>query len=501
MAQWAMGAESRLFHPKETDQSMTIYRPYYERFVLLCLDICTFYVSLCLAFATRKLLDPFLPYDIAFTLTHFVKMVWIPLLVFLNFFLAKMYVQRKSFWDETHDIVTAISLSFLSILAVVSLGKFSVDVSRVLIILFFFYSLILFPMNRFLLKIGLHWTGVWKEKIIILGAGRTGTSVARGLTKDRYLGYDIVGLLDDDPDKIGTSIVVDGMKSYPVLGPISAFDDHARSFKLSAAVIAMPSMPPDQLSALTSHVQRMLRCVFVVPEIKGVALTNTTLYHIFVEQLFMLRVNNNLQSLSNKFLKFCFDLGLAILLLPFFCVLFACIALAIKLDSKGSVFFTQVRMGKGGAVFNCFKFRTMYTDADQRLCDHLATNPKAKEEFKKYRKLKGRDPRVTRVGHILRKTSLDELPQIINVLVGDMSFVGPRPYMPEERQDMGDYTDIIFETRPGLTGLWQVSGRNLLEFGDRLRLDSWYVLNWSLWLDFVIIMRSVKVVLSMKGAY
>jgi len=143
----------------------------------------------------------------------------------------------------------------------------------------------------------------------------------------------------------------------------------------------------------------------------------------------------------------------------------------------------------------------MYLNSDEILQEFLEKNPEAKKEWDKYKKLKSYDPRVTKIGKFLRATSLDELPQIFNVLKGDMSLVGLRPYLPREISDMGEYKDIILLTRPGITGLWQISGRNELTFQDRLKLDTWYVLNWSLWLDIVILFKTIKVVLKREGAY
>ena len=143
----------------------------------------------------------------------------------------------------------------------------------------------------------------------------------------------------------------------------------------------------------------------------------------------------------------------------------------------------------------------MYLNSDEILQEFLEKNPEAKKEWDKYKKLKSYDPRVTKIGKFLRATSLDELPQIFNVLKGDMSLVGLRPYLPREISDMGEYKDIILLTRPGITGLWQISGRNELTFQDRLKLDTWYVLNWSLWLDIVILFKTIKVVLNREGAY
>jgi Undecaprenyl-phosphate galactose phosphotransferase WbaP len=179
----------------------------------------------------------------------------------------------------------------------------------------------------------------------------------------------------------------------------------------------------------------------------------------------------------------------------------ALFSLLIKLDSRGSVFFIQGRMGRNRSTFKCIKFRTMFIDGDVRLRDYLESNKAAKDEWGKFAKLRSFDPRVTRVGNFLRKLSLDELPQLFNVLLGQMSLVGPRPYLPQERKEIGKDPDLILETPPGISGLWQVSGRSELSFNERVALDTWYIRNWSLWLDAVILLKTFKAVLTGKGAY
>jgi lipopolysaccharide/colanic/teichoic acid biosynthesis glycosyltransferase len=173
------------------------------------------------------------------------------------------------------------------------------------------------------------------------------------------------------------------------------------------------------------------------------------------------------------------------------------IMLLIKLDSPGPIFFVQKRPGYKGRPFSIYKFRTMYIDAERRLSE---MSPHLRREFEMHGKIKD-DPRVTRVGLWLRKFSLDELPQLWNVLWGEMSLVGPRAYLMSQLSQVGSYKNIISQALPGMTGIWQVSGRSELTFEERLEMDSYYVKNWSIWLDLYIIARTVWVVLSGKGAY
>jgi lipopolysaccharide/colanic/teichoic acid biosynthesis glycosyltransferase len=176
------------------------------------------------------------------------------------------------------------------------------------------------------------------------------------------------------------------------------------------------------------------------------------------------------------------------------------IALVIRLENTGPVLFSQTRLGWRGSRFQALKFRTMYVDAERRLANILETDQDARAEYETFRKLRD-DPRLTRVGRFLRRYSLDELPQLINVLRGEMSVVGPRPYMPRELPAMGSATTIILSGMPGLTGLWQVSGRNSLSFEQRLSLDMQYVRRYSVVLDASILLRTLNVVWTGEGAF
>jgi Undecaprenyl-phosphate galactose phosphotransferase WbaP len=189
-------------------------------------------------------------------------------------------------------------------------------------------------------------------------------------------------------------------------------------------------------------------------------------------------------------------LPLLVLLSPLFLV----VALLVRFSSRGPVLFRQRRIGRGRRLFDCLKFRTMYQDSEQRLTDMLAGDEHVRVEWLKYARITN-DPRVTPIGRLLRRSSLDELPQLWNVLRGEMAWVGPRPYLPVESDRIGDSLDTIVRVRPGMTGLWQVSGRTSLPFTERLTLDEYYIRNWSLWMDFSILLRTLRAVVSGRGAY
>jgi len=193
------------------------------------------------------------------------------------------------------------------------------------------------------------------------------------------------------------------------------------------------------------------------------------------------------------------DIGLALVCGVLALPLLLAIVVLILLESPGGIFFAQTRVGLGGRPFKLWKFRTMVRNAEERLAEYLAVHPEMREEWDRTQKLRN-DPRVTRVGRILRKTSLDELPQMWNVLRGEMSLVGPRPIVFEEVSRYGDHFSLYARVRPGFTGLWQVSGRNDTSYSQRVALDSYYVRNWSLRLDFSILARTLPLVLG-RGAY
>lgn len=203
--------------------------------------------------------------------------------------------------------------------------------------------------------------------------------------------------------------------------------------------------------------------------------------------------------ITYSFLKRTVDITASATALLLLSPVFLVTSLAIRKDSDGPAMFTQKRIGKDGKLFEIYKFRTMVPDADKKLFELLDKDEKAREEYKVNKKLKN-DPRITKVGNLLRKTSIDELPQLINVLKGDMSLVGPRPYLPREKEDMGDYYNTIIESKPGITGLWQVSGRSNTTFEERLHFDEEYNEKKSFTYDMGLLVKTVGSVVKGDGA-
>lgn len=469
---------------------------------LLCLDVAAFYSSLLAAYYLRSLLDSVTPYliPLQLSLTHFLLLWWmpVPFLAFIGY--ERLYVRRLPFWDEARSMLKAVSAASVMMLAVVTLGKMSDTISRPVIVFLWFFGLVFFPLFRLAGKKALHAAGLWRENVIIIGAGQAGIETAKGISAQTHLGYHLIGFLDDGEDKIGKQITISG-NAYKVFGKVRNFKKFITLLNVSTVIIAIPSLPVDKLAKLTNHVQKFTRNILLIPDVKGIALVNTELHHLFVQQLFLLKINNNLRSPVNRFIKRTFDVLVAVLFLPLLVPLIGILGLLIKLESPGTVFYRHRRIGRHGRPFSLYKFRSMYRDAEDRLAKILESGRSTKQEWEAFYKLKD-DPRITRMGKFLRRTSLDELPQILNVLKGEMSLVGPRPVLLEEiKKYYKEHADHYHLVRPGITGLWQVSGRNKINYDVRVRLDSWYVLNWSLWLDIVILFKTVDVVLKHDGAY
>ncbi len=468
---------------------------------LILVDLCAYYTALGSSYGLRKGLDMFLLSHVhtRFSLAHFLSMPLPPLIIICIFIYRGLYEKRMAFWDETLELLKVLLFSVLIIMTVIAMGKLTDEVSRLLIIIMSLVSAVVFPLYRMLGKSLLHKLGIWNERVLVIGAGVTGRDFARGISREKHMGYTVVGFLDDDPRKQSRHIEIDAAR-LPVLGRLSKCPELIAPLRLHTLAVAIPSLDVDAQAVLVNNLQAHMRRLLFVPEIRGVALANTNLYHLFDEELFILRINNNLKSAVNRFYKAVFDYALTLATLPLLLAALTVTAVMIRWDSPGPAIFVQKRLGRNGRKFNCYKFRTMHQD-NERILEEALKDEKIRREWEIYKKIKGNDPRITKVGRFLRRSSLDELPQLLNVLKGDMSLVGPRPYIPHEIDAMQNLDAIILETKPGITGLWQVSGRNSLTFERRLRLDMWYVRNWSLWVDIVMILKTVKAVLKGDGAY
>jgi len=240
--------------------------------------------------------------------------------------------------------------------------------------------------------------------------------------------------------------------------------------------------------------------VIFIPLIDNYDLTHSHIYRLSNTQTNLIVLQNRLKSKYRLYFKMASDALLFLLVFPLLLPILGYIAYKIrKSDPTGTILFKQDRMGKDEKTFICYKFRTMAENGDELLQTYLQKHPKEVENYAKYHKYEN-DPRITDIGHFLRRTSLDELPQIFNVLKGEMSFIGPRPYMLNEKEKIGKDLPTVLTVKPGITGLWQVSGRSDIDFFERVELDVWYIQNWNLWMDLVILLKTVKTVLLRDGA-
>lgn len=334
---------------------------------------------------------------------------------------------------------------------------------------------------------------MWGAPAVILGAGDTGTRVTFSLLAHPEFGTRPVALLDDDPEKQGTTV-----HGVPVVGPLSRAPELARKHGIRHAILAMPSLEWRKLTSIAREYAGDFPHLLFIPETEVFSSMWVTAQD--VAGMLGLEVRQNLLLRGPRFFKRSLDYLLAVVLGIGFLPVMGLCALLIKLTSQGPAIFRAQRMGRNGEHFEALKFRTMYEDGDAMLEEYFARHPDKRDEWKSRHKIRN-DPRVTWVGRILRMTSLDELPQFWNVLRGEMSVVGPRPIVDSERGFYGENFSVYCRVRPGISGLWQVSGRSDTSYEDRVRLDVYYVRNWSFWLDIYILLKTVKAVLSCSGAY
>ncbi len=354
------------------------------------------------------------------------------------------------------------------------------------------FALLLVPLLNALTRELLLRVGYWGHPVVILGAGLIGAMVAKALKRDRYLGMVPVAFLDDDPQK--QHRMVEGV---PVIGGLELAEQLSKH-GVQEALVAISSIGRTELKALVNRLPFLH--VIVVPD-----LGEQTFDWFSVRELGRIRglaVRKNLLLPRNRITKWWMDRLLGWPLFFFSLPLIGVLALWVRLVSPGSPFFTQTREGFGGKPINILKLRTMYPDAEKRLEHYLAENPEAKAEWERSYKLK-RDPRILPgVGYFLRKTSLDELPQLFNVVRGEMSLVGPRPFPAYHLERFSpEFRKLRHSVLPGITGFWQVLARSDSDLKLQEELDTYYIRNWSPWLDIYLLFRTVMAVLGAKGAY
>lgn len=434
-----------------------------SRFALIFTDMLVIYFSIVAAYFTRVALEPWLQLGFNEELSYYTYNPSLYIIVFLIFLYEGIYTKRYDFWHESRKVFKSLALAFLMIFAFFALSKTIELVSRLMISFIFIYMLFLIPISKNITKKLLFKIGLWQLKAQIYG-------------EDNFLREEIF--------------------SNPYLGYVSCFKEEANTVFVNSQKLSA-----DELKSIINKEMHTRHEIIFIPIINDYNITQSTVYELTNARTNLVVFKNRLKSKSRVILQNILNYIFALLILPFVFLVIAIIAILIKIDSKGPVFFTHNRIGKEGITIPTYKFRSMYSDAKERLEKLLSENKEIQKEWEANFKLKD-DPRVTRIGAFLRKTSLDELPQIFNILRGEMNFVGPRPVLQEELdlyyKEDAEYYNMV---KPGITGLWQVSGRSDTDYDFRVATDKWYVRNWSIWLDVVILLRTIKVVLFRQGAY
>lgn len=390
--------------------------------------------------------------------------MWMIFIVLFLFIYEKIYTKRYDYWDDTRRIFKALFYAFLTIFSFITLSKASDDYSRLFIVIFFVLAVILIPFVKRLIKNLLFRFDFFKIGVKILADDEKYVLLKKEVEENWYFGYK---LSDNNFD-----IVLISSKKYDA----------------------------QKLQTIIQKYTHFTKDIYIIPYIESIDFSHSEIVSYSNLRLSAFHLENRLLNLKNIFIKSIFEKILSVFVLPFVLIIHLMVSLLIKLDSPGKIFFKQKRLGKNSELFLCYKYRSMYEHSDPMLKEYLKSNPHEIENYALYHKYEN-DPRITRVGKFLRATSLDELPQFYNMFKGEMNLIGPRPYMYEESEKIDQLNqELILKVAPGITGLWQVSGRNNLTFQKRVELDTWYIQNWSLWMDFVIFLKTIKVVLGKVGA-
>jgi Undecaprenyl-phosphate galactose phosphotransferase WbaP len=473
-----------LFHPKKINRLGIFFLVLSDLFVLF---LVFFLSSLIREFLYPLIFTELPEYIFNIKMYSWVFIIWMTILVYEG-----AYSKRFSFWDEIKVLWKCTFFASLAIFTVLFIGKRGEMFSRTLLLSMSLLSFVFFPVIRITAKRVLFQLSILKRKAIILGSGEIARVAMRSINNEPNLGYEIAGFVDDTEIK-----EVEGIKVHRY---IDHLDRYIRKCGIHDIIIAKPDLEKEKLTEIINHIQHKADNILYMPELSGIAVLGTELRHFFNEQSIVIEIKNNLALPINYFIKRFFDFFVGIILLIVLALPIIVISLLIKLSSKGPAIFAHDRVGRNGRPFKCYKFRTMYNDAEEKLRNILMSDQNLKEEWQKRRKLKD-DPRITGIGRFLRSTSLDELPQIFNVLKGEMSLVGPRPVTEKEIDvHYKESAELCFSVPPGITGLWQVSGRSDTTYEERVSLDSWYVRNWNLWLDLIIMIKTIRVVIRSEGA-
>lgn len=410
-------------------------------------------------------------------------------------YIAGDYSRRQLFWDGARSTTGALLIFGVIYLAAVWLLEPRGLLLSAAVWLLFIAGL---PSARQLMRIALGRLGVWYQPSAIIGTGPTAQEVYPVLGNQLSLGLDVRWIVPENADKV-------------IPAPLAALTPiHASYDNLTDSLIAVgcrqvilvldDNIPINQAELIDQLVGSHIG-VSVVPSLRRLPLFGMSTNYFFGKDFLLLQVRNNLARLPQRFVKRVIDIVGSLLALIVLSPVLALICFLIRREGGGPIFFIQDRVGRGCRDFRCFKFRTMIIDAEAEMARWEKENPILLARYRESNFKLSNDPRVTRIGGWLRRKSIDEFPQLINVLMGNMSLVGPRPLLRRELPYYGPTINLYACVRPGITGLWQISGRSHTTFSQRVSYDEWYIKNWTVWYDVVIMLQTLWYFFRSKDAY
>lgn len=459
------------------------------------LDALLIGLSLALAYYLR-FKNPWWPYYPYVSAPFYSRLVFGLIPIWVGIFALYNLYQPEYLFGGTAEyarIINAVTMGLISVVLYSFLFRdMDAEISRGWLLTAWGLSISTLIVYRFTFRrlvYGLRQRGLFRKRVVIVGANEEGEAICQQFKTANQAGIDVVGFVDD------TRPLNSFFQERPILGRTSDLEKMVHQCDLDELIVSPTALPRETLldifRGFGTNRGATVRLSPGTFELYTTGVRVTEAGNVPLITLNKLRITG-----IDAFLKRTLDYTLTILGLILLAPLFLAVAIGIKLDSPGPVIHRRRVIGAGGKEFDAFKFRSMRVDADE----YLERHPELKKEFEETGKIKN-DPRVTRLGRFLRKTSLDELPQLTNILRGEMSLVGPRIITPIEMEKFGKWQYNRLTVRPGLTGLWQVSGRSDLSYQDRAKLDMYYIRNYTIWQDIKILFNTVSAVLKGDGAY
>lgn len=445
------------------------------------------YIAILLAEKLSLIIQNNIPYTIGkFYIPDMFFYLVIP--VIYIFFIEHTKVNERFifFWETMQRTFYVVLYSEIFCIIALYVFKSSNYLSRSYIIIFFIMSFLSLYLFRQLLVKTCNRLNILKTPVIFVGNGKATEDIIYFTNHNNCFGIKVADIIEEieDINQLRKNII-----------------SKIEQLKVKTVIIAIPNLEKSKLLDLVEDIQPLVRNLMFVPNTIGVPVINLEMKRLYESNMILLGIRNNLAKKRNRKIKRIFDIIFSLMTMVLIIPISLIVMVCIIIESPGAApIFKHYRVGKDGKLFPCYKFRSMVPNAQEKLKDYLKNNPKATDEWNKYFKLKD-DPRITRVGKFLRKTSIDELPQFLNVLKGEMSWVGPRPIIGDEIHYYGKYIKDYYAVLPGITGMWQVNGRSDTGYKERVSLDVWYVRNWSIWIDIALICKTIKAVFCGKGAY